>query len=289
MIYLDNNSTTAVDESVLSKMLPYFSNKFGNASSITHSYGWAAKNGISEATQQICDLLHCDEKEIVYTSGATEAINFAIRGVFEIYKRKGNHIITCKTEHKAVLDTCKALEKEGARVTYLDVDTNGMVNIQQLKKALSSQTILVAIMYVNNETGVLQPIEQIASLTHAHQSIFMSDATQAVGKIPININIDKIDLMPFSAHKFYGPKGAGAIYVRRKKPRVILSPLIYGGGHQRGLRSGTLNVPGIVGLGAAAALAQKEMTSNAAHIKELKQALERGTKRYIRERLPERQ
>jgi cysteine desulfurase len=276
MIYLDNNSTTAVDEKVLEKMLPYFSQKFGNASSVTHPFGWLAKDAVATATEQVADLLHCDAQEIVFTSGATEAINLAINGVFEIYKRKGNHIITCKTEHKAVLDTCAALEKKGARITYLDVDKNGLVNLQQLQKEISTNTILVTVMYANNETGCLQPIDKIAAITHAHSSIFMSDATQAVGKIPIDLMETGIDLMPFSAHKFYGPKGVGVLYVRRKKPRVILAPSIFGGGHQHGLRSGTLNVPGIVGLGAACALAKEEMEQQGKRITAMRNQLEQG-------------
>jgi cysteine desulfurase len=276
MIYLDNNSTTPVDEKVLEKMLPYFSQKFGNAASVTHSFGWLAKDGVATAIKQVAELLHCDEQEIVFTSGATESINLAIQGVFEIYKNKGNQIITCKTEHKAVLDTCQALEKKGARITYLEVDKNGLVNLDQLQKEISSSTILVSIMYANNETGCIQPIEKIAEITHMHGSIFMSDATQAVGKLPIDLNTLGIDLIPFSAHKFYGPKGVGGLYIRRKKPRVILAPTIFGGGHQRGLRSGTLNVPGIVGLGAACALAKDEMESKQKLVLGLRNQLEKG-------------
>ncbi len=274
MIYLDNNATTQVDEFVLQEMLPYFSEKYGNASSITHQKGWQAKSGVETATERISQLLNCDTKELVYTSGATESINLAIKGVFEIYKRKGNHIITCKAEHKAVLDTCKVLEKKGARVTYLEVDKNGLIDLQQLRKVISDQTILVSIMYVNNETGVIQPIQEIAEIVHEHKSIFLSDATQAVGKLPIDLQEDRIDLMAFSGHKFYGPKGVGALYIRRKKPRVILSSIIEAGGHQRGLRSGTLNVPGIVGLGAACDLAHKEISGNSAHALRLRDHLE---------------
>lgn len=262
MIYLDYNSTTPIDEMVLDAMLPYLRNKFGNAASITHHAGWQAKAGVELATEQIIALLNCDSKEMVYTSGATESINLAIKGVYEIYKRKGNHIITSKTEHKAVLDVCKRLEKQGARVTYLDVDADGLIDLEALKKSINDQTILVSIMYVNNETGVIQPMQKIAKIVHEANSILLSDATQAVGKVPIDLQNDRIDLLAFSAHKFYGPKGVGGLYVRRKKPRVILAPLIDGGGHQRGLRSGTLNVAGIVGLGAAAELAQKEMNDN---------------------------
>ncbi|MEZ5006811.1 MAG: cysteine desulfurase family protein [Chitinophagales bacterium] len=274
MIYLDYNATTPIDSEVLDDMLPFLKDKFGNASSITHQAGWLAKDGVETAIEQICSLLHCDSKEIVFTSGATESINMAIKGVFEIYKRKGNHIITCKTEHKAVLDVCASIEKKGGRVSYLNVDKNGLVDLEQLKKEISDQTILVSIMYVNNETGVIQPIDEIAKIVHEHNSIFMSDATQAVGKLPIDLENDRIDLMAFSAHKFYGPKGVGGLYIRRKKPRVILSPLIEGGGHQRGLRSGTLNVPGIVGLGAACELANKEMQANEEKVRRLRNLLE---------------
>ncbi len=276
MIYLDYNATTIVAESVLNAMLPYFTDKYGNASSINHRAGWLAKDGIETATNQVCSLLNCDPKEIIYTSGATESINMAIRGVADIYKRKGNHIITCKTEHKAVLDVCAHLAKRGYRITYLDVDETGLIDLHELKKVISDQTILVCIMYVNNETGVIQPIDEIATIVHDYNSIFMSDATQAVGKIPIDLETDKIDLLAFSAHKFYGPKGVGGLYVRRKKPRVILSPLIEGGGHQRGLRSGTLNVPGIVGLGAACALAQQDMQADEARVATLRYLLEKS-------------
>jgi cysteine desulfurase len=275
MIYLDYNSTTPVHETVLEAMLPYFSDKFGNAASITHKYGWLAKGGVESATEQIAALLNCHEQELVYTSGATESVNLAIKGVYEIYKRKGNHIITVKTEHKAVLDTCAALEKKGARITLLDVDPLGRIDLDQLKTAISDQTLLVAVMHVNNETGVIQPMEQIAEIVHAHNCILLSDATQAVGKLPIDLDTDRIDLLAFSAHKFYGPKGIGGLFVRRKKPRVILEAMIHGGGHQRGLRSGTLNVPGIIGMGAAAALAQQHMSDDAGKIGRLRDALEK--------------
>lgn len=274
MIYLDYNATTPIDSQVLDDMLPYLKDKFGNASSITHQAGWLAKNGIETATEQICSLLHADPKEIVFTSGATESINMAIKGVFDIYRRKGNHIITCKTEHKAVLDVCASIEKKGGRVTYLDVDDNGNIDLEQLKKEISDQTILVSIIYANNETGVIHPINEIAEIVHTNNSIFMSDATQAVGKLPIDLEECRIDLLAFSAHKIYGPKGVGGLFIRRKKPRVILSPLIEGGGHQRGLRSGTLNVPGIVGLGSACALAENEMQTNEKQIRELRDHLE---------------
>ncbi|MCP4122388.1 MAG: cysteine desulfurase [Bacteroidetes bacterium] len=278
MIYLDYNSTTPVANEVLQAMLPYFKDKFGNASSRTHQYGWMAKDGVETASDQICQLINCDPKEVVYTSGATESINLAMKGVFEIYKRKGNHIITAKTEHKAVLDCCDVLKKMGARITFLDVDQHGLIDTGQLKKEISDQTILVAIMYVNNETGIIQPIHEIANIVHGYQSIFMCDATQAFGKVPLDMETDRIDLMAFSAHKICGPKGVGGLYVRRKKPRVILAPQIVGGGHQRGLRSGTLNVPGIAGMGAAAELAENEMDQDALRIGVLRDQLETGLK-----------
>ncbi|MCE9539413.1 MAG: aminotransferase class V-fold PLP-dependent enzyme, partial [Bacteroidetes bacterium] len=258
-IYLDHNATTPVDKRVLEKMLPYFTEKFGNASSRTHAFGWVAEDAVKTAREQVAQLINCLAQEIIFTSGATEAINLAIKGVWENYQTKGNHIITVKTEHKAVLDTCKSLERKGAEVTYLSVDREGLIDLEELKNALRPQTILVAVMYANNETGVIQPIKQIADLIHANNSVFMCDATQAVGKINCDVEDDHIDLMCLSAHKFYGPKGVGALYVRRKNPRVTLYPQIDGGGHERGLRSGTLNVTGIVGLGKACEIAQLEM------------------------------
>jgi cysteine desulfurase len=273
-IYLDYNSTTPVDKIVLDKMLPFFTEKFGNAASKTHSFGWIAEDAVKIARQQIADLINCLDQEIVFTSGATEGINLAIKGVYENYQTKGKHIITVRTEHKAVLDTCKALEKKGASVTYLSVDREGLIDLSELKKALTPQTILVSVMYVNNETGVIQPIRQIADLVHANGSIFLCDATQAVGKINIDVEEEHIDIMCLSGHKFYGPKGIGALYVRRKNPRVTLFPQIDGGRHERGLRSGTLNVPGIVGLGKACELAKFEMWENAARISKLRTKLE---------------
>lgn len=255
MIYLDYNATTPVDEQVLQEMLPYFTAKFGNAASNTHLPGMAAKNAVEQARVQIAQFIGCDTQEIIFTSGATESLNLAIKGVFNLYQNKGNHIITAVTEHKAVLDTCKFLEKKGAHVTYLPVNENGLIDVQELQNAITSKTILVAIMCANNETGVLQPITQIASVAHAHQAIFLSDTTQAIGKIPVNVATDCIDLLCISAHKIYGPKGVGALYVRRKNPRVSLEPLIHGGGHERGWRSGTLNVPSIIGLAKACSIA----------------------------------
>ncbi len=273
-IYLDHNATTPVDKRVLETMLPYFTEKFGNASSRTHAFGWVAEDAVKTAREQVAQLINCLAQEIIFTSGATEAINLAIKGVWENYQTKGKHIITVKTEHKAVLDTCKSLERKGAEVTYLSVDREGLIDLEELKNALKPQTILVAVMYVNNETGVIQPIKQIANLVHANNSIFICDATQAVGKINCDVEDDHIDLMCLSAHKFYGPKGIGALYVRRKDPRVTLFPQIDGGGHERGLRSGTLNVTGIVGLGKACEIAQQEMWDDSIHISKLRTKLE---------------
>lgn len=273
-IYLDYNATTPVDKRVLETMLPYFTEKFGNASSRTHAFGWIAEDAVTTARQQVANLINCIEQELVFTSGATEAINLAIKGVWENYQIKGSHIITVATEHKAVLDTCHALEKRGAKITYLPVNREGLIDLDDLQKALTPQTILVCVMYANNETGVIQPIQKIAESAHANNSIFMVDATQAVGKINIDVISEQIDLMCLSAHKFYGPKGIGALYVRRKDPRVNLFPLIDGGGHERGLRSGTLNVTGIVGLGKACEIAKQEMWEDAARISRLRTKLE---------------
>lgn len=275
-IYLDYNATTPVDKRVLETMLPYFSEKFGNASSRLHAFGWVAEDAVKTARLQVSQLIHCLEQEVVFTSGATEAINLAIKGVWENYQTKGKHIITVKTEHKAVLDTCKSLERKGAQITYLSVDKEGLIDLDELKSALTPATILVAVMYGNNETGVIQPIRQIAEIVHANNSIFFCDATQAIGKTGIDVEEEHIDLMCLSAHKFYGPKGVGALYVRRKNPRVTLFPQIVGGGHERGLRSGTLNVPGIVGLGKAFEIAGLEMKEDEARIQKLLTKLEQG-------------
>ncbi|WP_407430829.1 IscS subfamily cysteine desulfurase [Arcticibacter sp.] len=253
-IYLDNNSTTPVDQRVLDAMLPYFTNKFGNAASRNHSFGWIAEEAVDKARQQIASLIGADSIEITFTSGATEAVNLALKGTFETYRAKGNHIITCVTEHKAVLDSCKHLEKIGADITYLPVDAEGIIDLRNLKAAITPATILIAIMYANNETGVIQPIREIAQIAADNNILFFSDATQAVGKIPVDVREDGIHMLALSAHKMYGPKGIGALYVRRRNPRVTILPQIHGGGHERGFRSGTLNVPGIVGLGEAAAL-----------------------------------
>ncbi|RYD79463.1 MAG: IscS subfamily cysteine desulfurase [Sphingobacteriales bacterium] len=273
-IYLDNNATTPLDPRVLEAMLPYFTEKFGNAASRNHAFGWVAEEGVDYAREQVAKLIGCTEKEIIFTSGATEADNLAIKGVFEMYKDKGNHIITAVTEHKAVLDTCKHLEKNGARVTYLGVKEDGLVDLAELEAAMTPETILVSIMYGNNEIGVIQPVKEIAAIAHKHGALFMTDATQAVGKIPVDVNADGIDLMAFSAHKMYGPKGVGALYVRRKNPRVKVTSQMDGGGHERGMRSGTLNVPGIVGLGKACELCRLEMESEAIRLSGLRDKLE---------------
>ncbi|MFL5764479.1 MAG: cysteine desulfurase family protein [Bacteroidia bacterium] len=275
-VYLDYNSTTPVDKRVLDGMLPYFTEKFGNAASRTHSFGWIAEDAVKKARQQVASLIGCLDQEIIFTSGATEAINLALKGIWENYQAKGKHFITVKTEHKAVLDTFASLQKQGAEVTYLPVDREGLIDSGDLKAALRKDTVLVAVMYANNETGVIQPVKQIADLVHANGSIFFCDATQAVGKINIDVQDEHIDLMCISAHKFYGPKGIGALYVRRRDPRVTLAAQIDGGGHERGLRSGTLNVPGIVGLGKACELAQNEMWEDAARLSKLRTKLEQA-------------
>jgi cysteine desulfurase len=273
-IYLDNNATTPLDPRVLDAMLPYFTNKFGNAASRNHAFGWVAEEAVDYAREQAAKLIGCTEKEIIFTSGATEADNLGIKGVFEMYADKGNHIITATTEHKAVLDTCKHLEKLGARVTYLNVKEDGLVDLQELEAAMTEQTILVTIMYGNNEIGVIQPVKEIAAIAHKYGALFMTDATQAVGKIPVDVIADGIDLLAFSAHKMYGPKGVGALYVRRKNPRVKVTAQMDGGGHERGMRSGTLNVPGIVGLGKACELCRLEMESEAIRLSALRDKLE---------------
>lgn len=273
-IYLDNNATTPLDPRVLEAMLPYFTNKFGNAASRNHAFGWVAEEGVDYAREQVAKLIGCTDKEIIFTSGATEADNLGIKGVFEMYADKGNHIITATTEHKAVLDTCKHLEKQGAKVTYLNVKSDGLIDLAELEAAMTEQTILVTIMYGNNEIGVIQPVKEIAAIAHKHGALFMTDATQAVGKIPVDVNADGIDLMAFSAHKMYGPKGVGVLYVRRKNPRVKVTAQMDGGGHERGMRSGTLNVPGIVGLGKACELCRLEMEEEAKRLSALRDKLE---------------
>jgi len=274
LIYLDYNATTPVDEKVLKAMLPYFSEIFGNAASKTHVMGWQAEAAVDIARKQVAELISGEPQEIIFTSGSTESCNLAIKGVFEKYQSKGNHIITVSTEHKAVLDTCASLEKKGASVTYLSVSPEGIVDLDELKKNISDETILVCVMLANNETGVIQPIKQIAEIAHTHNAIVFCDATQAAGKTIIDVNELGVDLLCISAHKFYGPKGVGALFVRRKNPRVVLQTQIDGGGHEHGLRSGTLNVPGIVGLGKACEMAQAETWDNNTGISALRAKLE---------------
>lgn len=263
-----------MDPRVLEAMLPYFNEKFGNAASRNHPFGWVAEEGVDYAREQVAKLIGATEKEIIFTSGATESDNLAIKGVFEMYKEKGNHIITAVTEHKAVLDACKHVEKLGGKVTYLAVKEDGLVDLEVLEAAMTSETILVSIMYGNNEIGVIQPVKEIAAIAHKYGALFMTDATQAVGKIPVDVIADGIDLLALSAHKMYGPKGVGALYVRRKGPRVKVTAQMDGGGHERGMRSGTLNVPGIVGLGKACEIAGLEMESEAIRLSGLRDRLE---------------
>lgn len=273
-IYLDNNATTPLDPRVLEAMLPYFTEKFGNAASRNHPFGWAAEEGVDYAREQVAKLIGASEKEIIFTSGATESDNLALKGVYEMYKDKGNHIITLTTEHKAVLDSCKHLEKLGAHVTYLDVESDGLLDLSKLEAAMTDQTILVAVMYANNEIGVIQPVKEISAIAHKYGALFFTDAVQAVGKIKVNVIEDGIDLLALSAHKMYGPKGVGALYVRRKNPRVKVTSQMDGGGHERSMRSGTLNVPGIVGLGKACELCYNEMEEEAKRLSYLRDKLE---------------
>ena len=272
-IYLDNHATTPMDPRVLDAMLPFFGAKFGNAASRNHSFGWEAEEAVENARQQIASLIGANKKEIVFTSGATESNNLAIKGVAEMYAERGNHIITAATEHKAVLDTCKRLEKHGIKVTYLPLQPDGLIDLDQLREAITDKTILVSIMYANNEIGVVQPMKEIGAICKERGVLFHSDATQAVGKIPVNVIEDNIDLLSLTGHKLYGPKGVGALYVRRKSPRVQLTAQLDGGGHERGMRSGTLNVPGIVGFGKACELCQQEMESEAKRLSGLRDKL----------------
>ena len=276
LIYLDNNSTTPCDPRVVEAMLPYFHQIPGNAASRNHPFGWQAEEAVDYAREQIASLINVDEKEIIFTSGATESDNLAIKGVFEMYSRKGNHIITAKTEHKAVLDACKKVEKMGGEVTYLNVNREGLINLNELEAAITDKTILVSIMWANNETGVIQPMKEIGDICEKHGVLFMSDATQAVGKIPVDPKAVGVHLMAFTGHKMYGPKGVGALYVSRKNPRVKVTSQMDGGGHERGMRSGTLNVPGIVGMGKAAEIAKKEMADDAIRLSRLRDKLEQG-------------
>jgi cysteine desulfurase len=283
-IYMDNHATTAVDKRVLEAMLPYFSETFGNAASRNHSFGWAAEEAVDKARGQIASLINAKAKEIIFTSGATESDNLAIKGVVEFSREKGNHVITCVTEHKAVLDSCKALERTGkATVTYLKVDKYGMVDPDDVRKAISDKTVLISIMYANNEVGTIHPIAEIGKIAREKGVIFHCDAVQAVGKIPVDVDKDNIDLLSLSGHKIYGPKGVGGIYVRSKGPRVRLTPQMDGGGHERGMRSGTLNVTGIVGLGKACEVAQADMAEENRRLLDLRNRLQAG----IFERLDE--
>ena len=275
-IYLDNNATTPVDPEVLQAMLPYFREHFGNAASRSHSFGWTAEEAVKQAREQVGQLIQANPSEIVFTSGATEAINLALKGVFEVYGQAGKHIITCSTEHKAVLDTCKHLEKLGADITFLPVNSYGTIDLSLLESAIRPDTILISIMLANNETGVLQPVKEIGAIAKQHGIIFFTDATQAAGKIPVDVQADNIDMLCMSAHKIYGPKGVGALYVRRKNPRVSLAAQIDGGGHERGMRSGTLNVPGIVALGKSCAICLQQMDEESRSIGALRDQLEQG-------------
>jgi cysteine desulfurase len=272
-IYMDNHATSPMDPRVLEAMIPYFSGKFGNAASRNHSFGWEAEQAVETAREQIAKLIGATAKEIIFTSGATESNNLAIKGIAEMYKERGNHIITQVTEHKAVLDTCKRLEKYGYRVTYLPVKADGLIDIEDLKRAIDDKTILVSIIFANNEIGVIQPIAEIGKLCREKGVIFHTDAVQAVGKVPVDVNAMNIDVLSLTAHKIYGPKGVGALYVRRRNPRVQISAQIDGGGHERGMRSGTLNVPGIVGLGKACEIAGQEMAAEAARLTEMRDHL----------------
>jgi cysteine desulfurase len=280
-LYMDNHATTPLDPRVLDAMMPYFTGKFGNAASRNHAFGWEAEEAVENARTQIAKLINCTPKEIIFTSGATESNNLAIKGIAEMYREKGNHIITQVTEHKAVLDTGKKLEKMGYKVTYLPVQADGLIDLEDLKRAIVKEgpdkTILVTIMYANNEIGVIQPIREIGKICHEAGVLFHTDAVQAVGKVPVDVQADNIDVLSLSAHKIYGPKGVGALYVRRRNPRVQITEQINGGGHERGMRSGTLNVPGIVGLGKACEIAGAEMESEAKRLSELRD--------YLRNRL----
>src|SRR3954452_1629647 len=274
-IYLDNHATTPLDPRVLNAMLPYFTDLFGNAASRNHSFGWEAEEAVEKARKQIADLIGANSKEIIFTSGATESDNLALKGVAQMYAEKGNHIITAASEHKAILDTCKHLEKEGCRVTYLPLKADGLIDLDMLREAITDKTILVSIMYANNEIGVIQPIAEIGKICKERGVLFHSDAVQAIGKVPVNVLKDNIDLMSITAHKIYGPKGVGALYVRRKSPRVQLTAQIDGGGHERGMRSGTLNVPGIVGLGKACEIAMNEMPEESKRLAHLRDKLKK--------------
>jgi cysteine desulfurase len=273
-VYLDHNSTTPCDPAVVEAMLPYFTKRFGNAASRSHSFGWEASEAVDLAREQVAALVGAEPNEIVFTSGATESVNLALKGIMEIYAGKGDHIITCRIEHKAVLDSCRHLEKTGADITYLPVNSNGNIDLAELEASIRKETVLIALMYANNEIGTIMPIKEISTIARKHRVSFFTDASQAVGKIPVDVNEDGIDLMAFTSHKFYGPKGVGALYVRRRDPRVRIIAQIDGGGHEKGMRSGTLNVPGIVGLGKAAEIAKERMEKDAVRTSMLRNKLE---------------
>jgi len=275
-IYMDNHATTPVDPRVVEKMLPCFNEHFGNAASRNHSFGWEAEELVNQGRRRVAELIGADPKEIIFTSGATESNNLALKGVVEAYRRKGSRIVTVATEHKAVLDTCKWLEKQGIEVAYLPVDKTGLIDLDQLRQSITDKTLLVSVMFANNEIGVIQPIEAIGNICREKRVLFHSDAVQAAGKVPLDVNAMNLDLVSLSAHKIYGPKGVGALYVRRRSPRVQLAPIIHGGGHERGMRSGTLNVPGIVGFGEAARIALEEMAEESARLKALRDKLQRA-------------
>jgi cysteine desulfurase len=282
-IYMDNHATTPLDPRVLDAMMPYLTDKFGNAASRNHQFGWDAEAAVEDARKQIALLIGADPREIVFTSGATESDNLALKGVAGMYREKGDHIITCVTEHKAILDSCKHLEKEGCRITFLPVDNKGLVSLDDIRNAITDKTILISIMTANNEVGVVQDIQAIGKLARERGVLFHTDAVQAVGKIPFNVNEMNVDMASLSAHKMYGPKGVGALYVRRRNPRVLLTPIIDGGGHERGMRSGTLNVPGIAGFGKAAQIAREELSKEVAEMFRMRERLRLTLERELDE------
>jgi cysteine desulfurase len=280
-IYMDNHATTPVDPRVLEAMIPYFTDRFGNAASRNHLFGWQAEEAVEVARKQVAELVGATAKEIVFTSGATESDNLAIKGAAHMYREKGNHLITVVTEHKAVIDTCKRLEKDGFEVTYLPVGRDGLVDLDRLRAAITDRTTLISVMAANNEVGVLQPIAEVGRIARERGILFHTDAVQAAGKVPFDVNASNVDMASLSAHKMYGPKGVGALYVRRRNPRVLLTPLIDGGGHERGMRSGTLNVPGIVGFGKAAALCREDLPAESARLTALRDRLFDGLRRNL--------
>lgn len=281
-VYLDYQATTPMDPRVLDAMLPYFTEKFGNAASRSHAFGWVAEQAVEDARAKVAEVIGADAKEIVFTSGATESDNIALKGAIEMYTQKGNHIVTVQTEHKAVLDTCKYLERTGrADVTYLAPRQDGLVDLDELRGAITDRTVMVAVMAANNEVGVIQPLAEIGALCREKGALFFTDAAQAVGKIPLDVEAMNIDVLAVSGHKIYGPKGIGALYVRRRNPRVRLAPVIHGGGHERGMRSGTLPTPLIVGLGTACELARQEMAAEDARVRALRDRLWRGLQEQL--------